>query len=171
MKQLLLVRHAKSSWDDASLADHERPLARRGLEDAPRIFQRLAIHGTRLDRVVSSDAVRALCTARLLADGLGLAPADVQRNKNLYLASVAELVDIIRGLDDAADRVALVGHNPGFTQLVNHLVADLKLDNLPTCGIAGISFACDSWLEAPAAAARLTYLDYPKNRKAPFTWS
>ena len=170
MLQLIFVRHAKSSWDDAGLSDHERPLAPRGRRDAPRIFERFAKHGKGLDAIVSSDAVRALSTAKLLAAAFSIDEDEIRTERRLYLASPAEIFALVRDLDDRLTRVALVGHNPGFTDTVNIAVTDMHIDNLPTSALAVVSFDCAHWTGAAPEGARLSYFDYPKNRAAPLTW-
>lgn len=161
MKVLFLVRHAKSSWKNASLPDHNRPLNERGRGDAPRMGKRLADRHARPDLIVSSSAVRAVTTARMLADQLGHEPAHVVVDPNLYGADALGLLAAIKGFDDQHNRIMLVGHNPAVTDLVNQLT-DTAIDNVPTCGIVILSFAMDSWTTARKGAARLLDFDYPK---------
>ncbi len=170
MLQLTLVRHAKSSWDDVGLSDHERPLSARGRRDAPRIFKRFAELGSGLDAIVSSDAVRALSTAKLLAAALSIDTDEIRVERRLYLASPTEIFELVRELDDRLARVALVGHNPGFTDAVNIAVTETHIDNLPTSALAVIAFDCAHWAHAAPEGGRLSYFDYPKNRAAPLTW-
>ncbi len=162
---LYLVRHAKSSWDERGLADHERPLNKRGLSDAPRMFERLRDNAPLPERIVSSDAVRAASTARLLlaaleyeADRLSLEPA-------LYHADPGQILETARSLPDSARVAALVGHNPGMTYAANDLAVNLDLDNLPTCGIVGIEFDAAAWRDIDTGTLR--YFDYPKNPDGP----
>ncbi len=170
MKKLTVVRHAKSSWDEPGLRDHERPLGARGLRDAPKTFKRYEESDNAVDAIVSSDAVRARSTAEIFATALAMEPDEIRLEPRLYLASAREILEIVRAFSDSFVAVAIVGHNPGFTDVINRTVADARLDNLPTSGIACIAFNCASWAEASSDCARLTYLDYPKNRAAPLTW-
>lgn len=164
MKYLSIVRHAKSSWKDPDLPDFERPLNKRGERDGPALGERLAARQARPDHIVSSPALRALRTARLVAASVGYDPGRVHTIEALYLASAAGLLQTIRQFDDAWERVMLFGHNPGLTDLVN-LLADCGLENLPTCGVAELELGVSSWRETSPGGARLTELDFPKKGK------
>lgn len=120
-QRLILIRHAKSSWKDASLSDFERPLNARGLRDAPRRGEQLKQTMPPPDRLISSPAVRALSTARLIAQTWGYPEQAIVTEPGLYDASLETLLDIVEGLDPAWNSVALVGHNPGITELYKHL--------------------------------------------------
>lgn len=161
MKTLYLVRHAKSSWKDASLPDHDRPLNKRGEEDAPRMGKRLARRRPKPGLIISSSAVRAKTTAKLLATEIGYPKANIVVDKLIYEAELRDLVSIIRGLDNNVDCVMLVGHNPAFTLLVNSL-AQCDIANVPTCGLAVLSFDMDSWNDIDRVSGELLDFDYPK---------
>lgn len=164
MKLLVLVRHAKSSWDDPALDDVERPLNPRGLRDAPRMGLQLERRRSTPDHMVSSPAQRAHATAEIFAERLGYPRPDIAIEPRIYEAGVKDLLDVIRHLDDAHDVVILFGHNPAVTSLVNVLTG-AGLDNVPTCGVAEIAFDVEYWREASADQATLVEFDYPK--KAP----
>jgi len=121
MKTLFLVRHAKSSRDDPSLPDRERPLDDRGKRDAPKMGKRLAKRDAKLDLLVSSPALRALTTAKLIADEMGYKRNDIVVDDRLYASSPDDLLAVIRALDNKLGRVMLVGHNPEFTDLAHRL--------------------------------------------------
>jgi phosphohistidine phosphatase len=163
MKTLVLVRHAKSSWDDPGLSDHERPLSKRGQRDAPLMGARLAEWGPAVDRVISSSAARALETAELMIQEMGFPWDEIQISEELYHASEDDMMDLIREQDDDIDGLMIFGHNPGMTYLVNDL-CDLDLDNLPTCGVVVLQFGVDSWFEVPEAEPVAVELDFPRNR-------
>lgn len=162
---LYLVRHAKSSWNDAGLADHERPLNQRGLRDAPRMFERLLANSPAPELIVSSDAVRAASTARRLRDATGIDEQQPRFDASLYHAGVEHIVATVRALPDSARTAALVGHNPGMTWAANALAENLELDNLPTCSIVGIRFDAAHWRDIQTGA--LAYFDYPRNTGGP----
>jgi len=162
MKTLVIVRHAKSSWDDSGLNDHQRPLSKRGLRDAPLMGARLADWGPPVDRVISSSAVRTLTTAELITHEMGLPWDEIQIEDNLYHATEEDMLDLINEQDDYLDGVMLFGHNPGMTYLVNDL-SNLDLDNLPTCGVVVLQFEVDSWSDIGDEIAITAVLDYPKN--------
>jgi phosphohistidine phosphatase len=171
MKRLLLCRHAKSSWAEDGQEDSERPLSARGERDAPRMGERLHQQGLRPDLVVTSPAVRARRTAKLLADALKYPRAQIRLEPALYLADPATLLAVVADQDDDAERLLVVAHNPGLTDLANHLLPELALDNVPTGGIVGIAFDARRWAEVATAPRRLVYYDYPKNPGPPVTAS
>ena len=140
MKELILVRHAKSSWKDPALSDHERPLNRRGKRDAPEMGERLARSGYDPDLIVSSSAVRALDTARTtLAGKLGYPRASIAVEERLFHAGVADLLHVIQGVDDSVDILMLFGHNPGLTDFANH-IGPREIFNMPTCAVLHLRF-------------------------------
>jgi len=162
VKQLILFRHAKSSWDD-DVDDLDRPLAPRGERDAPRMGKRLKARHARPALILASHAVRAQQTAELVARALGIGSKQLETDKALYLASPDAILAAVAGLDDAHSCVLLVGHNPGLTELVNRLLPRLGLENLPTSGVVAIDFAAARWKDTSRADAKLAYYDYPKN--------
>ena len=121
MRELIIVRHAKSSWKDAGLDDRERTLNKRGERDAPEMGARLARRPDRPDLIVSSPAVRALETARIIARKLEYPRKKIMVEDRLYGAGIVELLDVIRNADDSVTTLMLFGHNPGLTELANHL--------------------------------------------------
>jgi len=161
MKTLVIVRHAKSSWDDLSLSDHQRPLSKRGLRDAPIMGARLADWGPPVDRVISSSAVRALTTAELITHEMGLPWDEIQIEDALYHATEEEMLDLINEQEDYLDGLMLFGHNPGMTYLVMKL-SDIEIDNLPTCGVAVLQFEVNSWAEIGNGIAFTAEIDFPK---------
>lgn len=165
MRRLTLVRHAKSSWRDDTLADHERPLAERGERDAPRMGERLRERGERPELILTSSAKRALATAECLARAIGYPPQALQIEPDLYLADSATILAVVAARDDSINELMIVGHNPGLTELVDELVPDLRMDNLPTCGIVAIDSTAKHWSELGSPNASVAYYDYPKKHK------
>jgi len=162
MKRLVVIRHAKSSWKDVGLRDFDRPLNKRGTVDAPEMGRRLARRSLVPDRLLSSPAKRAIRTAEVIAGAIGFPAERITRMDRLYGAGVADLIGILRGLDDAEERVFLVGHNPGLTDLVNFLCS-VFLDNLPTCGLVCADFEISSWKEIDRHRGRCVFMDFPKH--------
>jgi phosphohistidine phosphatase len=162
VKQLILFRHAKSSWDD-DVADVDRALAGRGERDAPRMGKRLKARHARPELIVSSHAVRAQSTAELVAKALGIKRKEIRIERALYLASPDDILGVVAAQNDSLSCVMLVGHNPGLTELVNRLLPGLALDNLPTSGAVAIDLSTATWRNAASAGAKLAYYDYPKN--------
>lgn len=164
MKNLVLIRHAKSSWDDPGLDDLERPLNGRGKRDAPLMGTVLKERGLSPDIILTSPARRALKTAKVVAERLGFPTERLSIDGRIYLCGTATLLDLIQQLPDASDQVVVFGHNPDLTDLVN-LLADAGIGNLPTCGAASLDFAVDSWAAVAAGAGRLRFFDYPKRHR------
>lgn len=163
MKSLTLVRHAKSSWDDTSLADRDRPLSKRGERDAPKMGKRIEKAGIRPSLILSSPAVRAWTTARLVAAEIGYPLEFLQREEALYLASVGDMLELIAAQDDGFNHLMLFGHNPGFTDFANYLVPGLT-GNVPTAGVVSVSIDTDSWDLRDRPGTELVVYDYPKKK-------
>jgi phosphohistidine phosphatase len=161
MKTLFLVRHAKSSRDDPTLADRDRPLNDRGLHDAPRMGHRLAKRGAKPDAIVSSPALRALATARLFAKELGFDRDRIVVDERLYATSADELLAVVRALDDRLGRVMLFGHNPELTDFAHRLSG--TIGNLPTCAVAEFGFDTTEWSAVGEVAPATVALDTPKS--------
>lgn len=164
MKRLTLLRHAKSSWANPRLPDAERPLSGRGERDAPEMAQRLQRRGERPELILTSHALRAIVTARIVAAGLGCPPETIRVIRPLYLAAPDTILDVARSQDEAVADMMIVGHNPGLTDLANRLLPTLALDNLPTAGVIAIDSDAARWVDIETADRRLLYYDYPKNR-------
>jgi phosphohistidine phosphatase len=162
MKTLTLLRHAKSSWKDTSLSDRDRPLNKRGERDAPEMGRRIAAAGIRPSLIVSSPAVRAWTTARIIADEIGYPREFLQRDKRLYLASVNGILDVIVGQDTGFNSLMIVGHNPGFTDFANYLVPGLT-NNMPTAGVVSVQLDTDDWSLYDRPGVELLLYDFPKN--------
>lgn len=160
MKTLFLVRHAKSSRDDPSLPDRERPLDERGLRDAPAMGKRLAERKIKPDLLVSSPAVRALTTAHLIADELGYARDDIAIDDRLYASSADGLLAVVRVLDNKLGSVMLFGHNPEFTDLAQRLSGEIT--DMPTCAVAKFRFDTKAWADVGESTPSKVSLDSPK---------
>lgn len=163
MKRLTLVRHAKSSWAAPARPDRDRELAERGQRDVRIMGRRLVARRARPSLIISSPAIRAATTARAIANALGYPAEFLQLEEDLYLAPPEGIVDIIEAQSDAFSDLMIVGHNPGMTDLVNVLLPDLALDNLPTSGVVALDVPVDDWAQFSAGTAQLAYFDYPKN--------
>lgn len=160
MKTLTLVRHAKSSWGDPALADHDRPLNERGLRDVATMGQRLAQRGARPDLLLASPAMRALTTAEHLAQALGIKRKDIVVDERLYAAAANELLAVIQALGNEHERVMLVAHNPGLSDLAHRFASDIT--HLPTCAVAEFTFAVAAWGDIGGARPTRVEFDFPK---------
>ena len=166
MKTLTLVRHAKSSWKDASLADRDRPLNKRGERDAPEMGCRIAAAGIRPSLIVSSPAVRAWTTAKIIAAEIGYPREFLQRESDLYLASLDNLLGVVAAQDNGFNNLMLVGHNPGLTAFANYLSPRLT-NNVPTAGIVTVTIDRKDWNLYERPETELVAYDYPKKKPAP----
>lgn len=164
MKTLYLVRHAKSSWDYPELDDIDRPLSKRGKKNAPEMGKRLAARNILPQILVTSPAKRAKSTARRIADEIGFPHEAIASEDRLYLASVDDIIEIIRQSDNTAGSLMLFGHNPGFTDTANRLCGS-DIYNIPTCGIAAISFNIDDWQAVEPGGGQLLFFDFPKKEE------
>lgn len=162
MKKLVIYRHAKSSWAEPFLDDHRRPLAERGLRDAPRMAQRLKKKNIQPDYMLSSDAERAKTTALITAENLEYSPNKINFTSELYHASSSHILKTIRHIPNSKNIAFVFGHNPGLNDLVERLGGEI--DNLPTCGQFGFIFETDSWEEISPSNARVWFFDFPKNQ-------
>lgn len=144
MKVITIVRHAKSSWDNVSLSDHERPLNPRGLRDAPRMAEYLKASDYPANRLIVSSAVRAQETARAFQQNLHISGEDYVTEPELYHAGMREWIRVLERYwndvpDNGQSSLAFFAHNPGITNMVNWL-CDENIFNVPTCGLAIIGF-------------------------------
>lgn len=169
MRTLLLLRHAKSGWDDPQLGDHERPLAKRGARDAARIGDYLAKHDLVPDLVLCSDAVRTRATLTIVLSRVEGAAPRIVYDRRLYLAEPDAIVAALAEVDAATDRVMVIGHNPGMHALALGLtgsgagkaLAQLAL-KYPTAGLAVIDFDADGWDRLAAGKGTLRAFVTPK---------
>lgn len=162
MKQLIIVRHAKSSWDIATLNDFDRTLNERGHSDAPAMAKRLVEKKINIDLFVSSTAVRALTTATYFAKAYNQSAEHIFKVKELYHAAPAIFYKVVSEIDNKYNSVALFSHNPGITEFVNELTQTRIID-MPTCGIFAIKFSADNWQNFDTTKKDFWFFDYPKS--------
>jgi phosphohistidine phosphatase len=160
MKTLFLVRHAKSSRDDPSMPDRDRPLDDRGMQDAPKMGKRLAKRDVKPDLLLSSPALRALTTAHLIAEEVGYKRKDIVVDDRLYASSADDLLAVIRALDKKLNRVMLFGHNPEFTDLAHRLSSEII--DMPTSAVVEFNFDTKAWSDVGEVQPAKVALDYPK---------
>jgi len=167
MKTVILIRHAKSSWNEPGRTDFERSLNHQGLRDAPLMGARLAarLHADhlKLDAFLCSSARRAVQTAMLLTNELGFPAHDISWRDELYLASPATMLHAICSMPDNIATVALLAHNPGITELAE-ILSGQYFGNIPTCGMVKLGFSVTRWADA-AHPAKCIDFDYPKRQQ------
>lgn len=160
-RELVLIRHAKSSWGDSALDDFDRPLNARGKRDAPEMGERLSMRGCFPDLFLSSPARRARKTAGGIARALDYAKGDIRLDARLYMRGVEGLCAAVREIPEERRRAFLVGHNPDLTDFAEWLTGE-SLVNIPTCGVVAVRMNIPAWSAAGKNAGTLLFFDYPK---------
>lgn len=160
MKSVLLIRHAKSSWN-FDVADFDRPLNDRGKSDAPDMAERLLKKGVKIDAFISSPAKRAVSTANAFAEVYSFKVEKLITIPSLYEAVPEVFLKVIENLDDEYKRIAIFSHNPGITAFANQLTAT-QIDDMPTCSVFAIKADTNIWKNFNSAKKSFWFFDYPK---------
>lgn len=167
MKELYLLRHAKSDWDDDSISDHERPLNKRGFRDAPAMGKFMKQEGIIPDLVLASTALRAKTTAEQVIKEINGKESEIVFLSTLYLASATEILSQIKKTDESFEKLLLVAHNPGLTVAVNRLAGNhVDSIDVPTCGLAQFIYP-GKWCDAGDSNFRLIHFYSPKQIQLP----
>ncbi len=161
LKQLYIIRHAKSDWSTLGQLDFERPLNPRGLRDAPLMAQFLKKLNIKPDLMVSSPANRALTTAQLFAKEYEIDTSSILAIPAIYECSLSDLYEAIHGLPDSAETIFLFAHNPSLTYFANEFTEDYIL-NIPTCGVVKINAVAPSWQRLNHVTAKVEARWFPK---------
>ena len=162
LKTLLLIRHGKSSWDDISQSDFERPLNERGKTDAPKMAARLRKRDIKIDAFISSPAKRAKKTAEYFIKEFDEKTDDIILVSALYDAGTNNFSDTVKDIDDKYKSAAIFSHNPGITDFANQLVDKANIDNMPTCSIFAVKADVEKWKDFSKAKKEFLFFDYPK---------
>ena len=165
MKNLYLIRHAKASWEHPELPDFDRPLIEMGEQQAHMMASQLKEQKLMPDGIVSSTAVRALETAKIMSKDLDFPAEKIVTNEILYSGSVEEIIELIKDSDPAWNTVCLFAHNPNLTWLA-HYLCDAARMNIPTCGVVGINFEMKSWKKLVTTEGSLLTFIYPPHEHA-----
>lgn len=145
MKTLYMVRHAKSSWK-YDVQDHSRPLKERGKKDCKLVTESLRDTIKPPQRIITSDAIRAMETANYFKQVFNIPDKHFISNHNLYDFNGQNVMNLIQNIDNSVKRVMIVGHNHAFTSVAN-MLGNLYIENVPTCGFVMLQFEVDSWSE------------------------
>ena len=162
MKTVLLVRHAKSSWDDFNIPDFDRPLNGRGKKNAPEMAERLLEKGIAIDAFLSSPAKRARKTATIFAKAYGKTKEDVILVEKLYEPTEDSFKKAIAAAPAESNSIAVFSHNPGITDFANQLT-QVRIDNIPTCGVFAVRAPVDDWKSFEASQKEFVFFDFPKS--------
>ena len=158
MKELLLIRHAKSSWEDFAISDFDRPLNERGKRDAPDMAERIRKQKIKIDSLISSPDKRARKTAEAFSKEFGIEPVYVDE---LYHASDQAFINAILKIPNEVKTAAIFSHNPGITDFANSLTTT-RTDNIPTTGIFAIRIETEAWVDFQLAEKKFWFFEYPK---------
>lgn len=164
MKTVYIVRHAKSSWDFPHLNDEERPLLEKGKKRTRLINDFLIKEKINVDLIISSHAVRAHETAKIIARAVGYPPENIRIDRMIYHANANRLADQFFDVPESVESIMLVGHNPTLTNFAN-MYLDEKIEWLPTSGVVSINFETDKWEEVPNAPHHTNFVVTPKMLK------
>lgn len=160
MKKLLILRHAKSSWDDPELSDFDRPLNKRGLAAAPFMGRLIAEREQIPDAIFSSPAMRAAETAALVREH-GNIPAEITFDERIYEASPQALRQVVADVSNNVESLLVIGHNPGIEGFLLYLTGSLR--PMPTAALAILELDIDNWSAITSNSGRLIELIKPKD--------
>jgi len=160
MKNIYLIRHAKSYWGDQSTPDIDRPLNKRGKRDAPLMGDILNDKKIKPDLIISSPAKRAKKTAIAIADKISYPEKKIVYKEELYEASINTLLKVLQKLDEKNNSSMIFGHNPELTLLNNH-ISNHYIDNIPTCGIVALQLD-KKWSELDKDKCKFLFFEFPK---------
>lgn len=160
-KELFILRHAKSSWDEPNKDDVDRALTTKGINDAYSVANRIKNHLKKVDLIVTSHANRATHTSTIFAGVIGFPFDKMVISQNIYESSDVKLLSMAKGFPEDFKSILMVGHNPTFTYFANRFLA-LSIDNLPTSGIVGLSFNASSWKDINKDNLQSYFFEFPK---------
>lgn len=161
MRELIIVRHGKSDWNNEGWPDIDRPLKNRGLNDAYKMADILKKEEVNPDLMISSPANRAIHTALIFARVLMYDQAKLAIEPNLYLADYSSIFEIVKNTPAEISTLCIFGHNPGFTDFAN-LFMQNYIDNVPTTGVVRVKFECNSWDKLNKDCVVSSNFDYPR---------
>jgi phosphohistidine phosphatase len=162
MKTLFIVRHGKSSWDSPDLPDKKRLLLNKGINRTRKIGKYLADNDIKVDLIISSPAVRAYETAKIIASEIHYPTEKIEIIDSIYGSDEETILEIIENIPNDINSVMIFGHNPTFTHFSNYFLKE-KLDWLPTSGMVSISFKTDNWNKIAKAKRKINFVLTPKS--------
>ena len=160
MKELILIRHAKSSWSNPLLEDFERPLNKRGAKNAPFMAKILKQKEVNPDLIISSPSKRTKDTLDFFIKEFDY-KGEIIFEESIYEAPYINILKVIKNIDDKHKTIFLFGHNPGFNDLTDFLLGRFE-DNIPTCGVLKINFDTNYWKNISKDNSKLIFFNFPK---------
>lgn len=161
MKEIIIIRHAKSSWNHPGLADFDRPLNERGKRDAPKMGAFLLAKNLVPDLIFTSPANRAITTARVICNQLNCSEDSLRIRQSLYHTDLEDVLELIKSLDNSLQRIYLFGHNPTWTEVANYF-SNTYIQNVPTCGIVHIVSESENWESINRGNSEVKNTFFPK---------
>lgn len=165
MKFVVVIRHAKSSWDDPAVSDFDRPLNERGSREAPLMAKALHKRPIAIDAFISSPAKRARKTAVYFAKQYGHDIDKIVLDNSLYLAEPEVFYNLIAAIPNHLSGIALFAHNPGITNFVNSLTDQVRIDDMPTCSVFAVSSNAPTWADFRLSSKNFLFFDAPRNHR------
>lgn len=162
MKEIFLIRHAKSDWDFAGLTDFDRPLSTRGHNDAPKMSQLLSSTLPKFDIIISSTAQRAFSTAQYFAKTLDIDEKEIVKEGLLYLASEDSILKVIQNIDNRNQTACIFGHNSGLSDLAATFLNEYLFAEIPTCGVVKLILHDNDWKNFNTKNVTLEQYWFPK---------
>ncbi len=162
MKTLYLIRHAKSSWNDSDLDDHQRPLLEKGIKKTEKIVEFLKNRNTSPCTIISSQTVRAVETAKIIARGLKYPENEILTDSKLYFDGTDGINEVVYAIPDEKKSALIIGHNPYLTQFTNRFLAR-KIESMPTSGVVCIDFNTNNWHQISIAEKKTRFIIYPND--------
>ena len=164
MKTLFIVRHGEASWDNPELSDYERPLLKEEINISKIVANYLCEKKIIVNKIISSSAVRAMETAKVFAPIINFPKGKIEIMKELYLAELNEIFDVLYAIDDEFDSVMIFGHNPGLTELANAFL-DKIVDNLPTTAVVSVKINNEKWTDISVSEYSTNFIVFPEMLK------
>ncbi len=162
MKELVLIRHAKSSRDNTELSDFERPLNKRGIEVAPFMANLLLQRFVNPDLIICSSAKRALQTAEFFCNVYDYPIENMMIDKGIYERGSKYIINLLSIIDNSISSIILIGHNPDISFLSSYFGGE-HIAETPTCGMIGLSFNIDYWKDIPNSNGEIQFVEFPRN--------
>jgi len=160
-RDLILIRHTKSSWADLGQPDFERPLKKDRIDDAKKMASKLKSLELEPDLIICSPAKRTRQTAAYFCDKLKYDEKKIQFDKRIYEASAEDILEVMRETDAEVETLVIIGHNPSLTHFANLFIME-KIDEIPTTGMVWLTFKHDDWSIYAATPHKLKYFLTPK---------
>lgn len=164
MKKIILLRHAKSDWDNSIQNDIDRPINEQGRQEAQLMAKRLLKKHIPIDAFISSPAKRAITTARYFAEAYQAKEKEIIKMPELYHAYSFDFFEVIQKLDNSINNVVLISHNPGITDFANRLT-DIRIDHMPTCSVFAIQSSTNQWKDFQKKEKKFLFFEYPKMKE------